>query len=183
MKSTIIPTNATLIKVTNQTLFKLLNYLIFYEEKLQHIILIGNEIANMNLLMILKLNYREVAQARWKKRIFQIPSNFCERIVTHLEVSKTEVECFITRFQTPWKRQKHEAVGRVFSNWNNKKWCSDIFSLCTTGPLWGLSLLLRERQPWERFISDEKHVSSQRKTWRCLMWCFASYQDSSTWSN
>ena len=60
-----------------------------------------NEIANMNLLMILKLNYREVAQARWKKRIFQIPSNFCERIVTHLEVSKTEVECFITRFQTP----------------------------------------------------------------------------------
>ena len=141
-----------------------------------------NEIANMNLLMILKLNYREVAQARWKKRIFQIPSNFCERIVTHLEVSKTEVECFITRFQTPWKRQNHEAVGHVFSNWNNKKWCSDIFSLCTTGPLWGFSLLLRERQPWERFISDEKHISSQRKTWRCLMWCFASYQDSSTWS-
>ena len=60
-----------------------------------------NEIANMNLLMILKLNYREVAQARWKKRIFQIPSNFYERIVTHLGVSKTEVECFITRFQTP----------------------------------------------------------------------------------
>ena len=64
MKSTIIPTNATLIKVTNQTLFKLLNYLIFYEEK--QIILIGNEIANMNLLMILKLNYREVKQAKSK---------------------------------------------------------------------------------------------------------------------
>ena len=67
--------NATLIKVTNQTLFKLLNYLIFYEEKLQHIILIGNEIANMNLLMILKLNYREVKQAKSKNE-FQIPSNF-----------------------------------------------------------------------------------------------------------
>ena len=74
MKSTIIPTIATLIKVTNQTFFKLLNYLIFYEEKLQHIILIGNEITNMNLLicMILKLNYREVKQAKSKNE-FQIP--------------------------------------------------------------------------------------------------------------
>ena len=80
MKSTIIPTNATLIKVTNQTLFKLLNYLIFYEEKLQQIILIGNEIANMNLLMILKLNYREVKQAKSKNE-FQIPSNFAKELL------------------------------------------------------------------------------------------------------
>ena len=80
MKSTIIPTNATLIKVTNQTLFKLLNYLIFYEEKLQHIILIGNEIANMNLLMILKLNYREVKHAKSKNE-FQIPSNFAKELL------------------------------------------------------------------------------------------------------
>ena len=72
--------NATLIKVTNQTLFKLLNYLIFYEEKLQHIILIGNEIANMNLLMILKLNYREVKQAKSKNE-FQIPSNFAKELL------------------------------------------------------------------------------------------------------
>ena len=80
MKSTIIPTNATLIKVTNQTLFKLLNYLIFYEEILQQIILIGNEIANMNLLMILKLNYREVKQAKSKNE-FQIPSNFAKELL------------------------------------------------------------------------------------------------------
>ena len=80
MKSTIIPTIATLIKVTNQTLFKLLNYLIFYEEKLQHITLIGNEIANMNLLMILKLNYREVKQAKSKNE-FQIPSNFAKELL------------------------------------------------------------------------------------------------------
>ena len=80
MKSTIIPTIATLIKVTNQTLFKLLNYLIFYEEKLQQIILIGNEIANMNLLMILKLNYREVKQAKSKNE-FQIPSNFAKELL------------------------------------------------------------------------------------------------------
>ena len=80
MKSTIIPTNATLIKATNQTLFKLLNYLIFYEEKLQQIILIGNEIANMNLLMILKLNYREVKQAKSKNE-FQIPSNFAKELL------------------------------------------------------------------------------------------------------
>ena len=80
MKSTIIPTNATLIKVTNQTLFKLLNYLIFYEEKLQQIILIGNEIANMNLLRILKLNYREVKQAKSKNE-FQIPSNFAKELL------------------------------------------------------------------------------------------------------
>ena len=72
--------NAILIKVTNQTLFKLLNYLIFYEEKLQHIILIGNEIANMNLLMILKLNYREVKQAKSKNE-FQIPSNFAKELL------------------------------------------------------------------------------------------------------
>ena len=72
--------NATLIKVTNQTLFKLLNYLIFYEEKLQHIILIGNEIANMNLLMMLKLNYREVKQAKSKNE-FQIPSNFAKELL------------------------------------------------------------------------------------------------------
>ena len=72
--------NATLIKVTNQTLFKLLNYLTFYEEKLQHIILIGNEIANMNLLMILKLNYREVKQAKSKNE-FQIPSNFAKELL------------------------------------------------------------------------------------------------------
>ena len=72
--------NATLIKVTNQTLFKLLNYLIFYEDKLQHIILIGNEIANMNLLMILKLNYREVKQAKSKNE-FQIPSNFAKELL------------------------------------------------------------------------------------------------------
>ena len=72
--------NATLIKVTNQTLFKLLNYLIFYEEKLQHIILIGNEIANMNLLMILKLHYREVKQAKSKNE-FQIPSNFAKELL------------------------------------------------------------------------------------------------------
>ena len=72
--------NATLIKVTNQTLFKLLNYLIFYEEKLQHIILIGNEITNMNLLMILKLNYREVKQAKSKNE-FQIPSNFAKELL------------------------------------------------------------------------------------------------------
>ena len=80
MKSTIIPTIATLIKVTNQTLFKLLNYLIFYEEKLQQIILIGNEIATMNLLMILKLNYREVKQAKSKNE-FQIPSNFAKELL------------------------------------------------------------------------------------------------------
>ena len=72
--------NATLIKVTNQTLFKLLNYLIFYEDKLQHIILIGNEIANMNLLMILKLNYREVKQAKSKNE-FQIPSSFAKELL------------------------------------------------------------------------------------------------------
>ena len=72
--------NAILIKVTNQTLFKLLNYLIFYEEKLQHIILIGNEIANMNLLMILKLNYREVKQAKSKNE-FLIPSNFAKELL------------------------------------------------------------------------------------------------------
>ena len=142
MKSTIIPTIATLIKVTNQTLFKLLNYLIFYEEKLQHIILIGNEIANMNLLMILKLNYREVKQAKSKNE-FQIPSNFCERIVTHLEVSRTEVECFITGFQTPRNRRKHEAVGHVFRNETIRNYAVTCFLFAT--PLWGFSPSCFER--------------------------------------
>ena len=29
-------------------------------------------------------------------------------------------------------------------------------------------------------ILDEKHVSSQMKTWWCFIWCFIGYQDSST---
>ena len=70
----------------------------------------------MNLLMILKLNYRVVKEAKWKNEFQIIPSNFCERIVAHLELSKTEVECFITRFQTPRNKRKHEAVVHVFLN-------------------------------------------------------------------
>ena len=76
-----------------------------------------NEIANMNLFMILKLNYREVKQAKWKNE-FQIPSNFCERLVTHLEVSRfihlIQIVVIYWRL-TAWIINKFENCGHNFS--------------------------------------------------------------------
>ena len=40
-----------------------------------------NEIANMNLLMILKLNYREVTQARWKNEFFKYLQIFAKELL------------------------------------------------------------------------------------------------------
>ena len=115
-----------------------------------------------DLLMILKLNFWVVKQAKWKDEFQIIPSNFCERIVTHLEVSKTEVERFITRIQIPRNRRKDEAVGHVFSNETIKNDVVTIFLFRHNPVVRILSLVLRETTlgtfhfRWKTcFISEE----------------------------
>ena len=65
--------------------------------------------------------------------------------------------------------------------WNNKKLCSEMFSLAGISLFPWVVLINKTPLKCKCLISDEKHVSPQMKTWWCFTWCFIRYQDSSTW--